>query len=90
MCEYYNQFLKLNYKSLMPPNLYGPNDNYSLNNSHFYPALLKKIFNAKTKNLKTLEIWGSGKVKRELMFYSYLKYFFRMISILQFEYDLSW
>ena len=68
MCEYYNQFLKLNYKSLMPPNLYGPNDNFSLNNSHFYPALLRKIFNAKTKNLKTLEIWGSGKVKRELMF----------------------
>ena len=68
MCEYYNQFLKLNYKSLMPPNLYGPNDNYSLNNSHFYPALLKKIYNAKKKNLKTLEIWGSGKVKRELMF----------------------
>ena len=49
MCEYYSQFLNLNYKSLMPPNLYGPNDNFDLINSHFYPALIKKIFLAKKK-----------------------------------------
>ena len=52
----------------MPPNLYGPNDNYDLTKSHFYPALIRKIHNAKVKNLKKLVIWGSGKPKRELMF----------------------
>ena len=68
LCEYYSKKYKLNYKSLMPPNLYGPNDNYDLNNSHFYPALIKKIYFAKKKNKKTLTIWGTGRVKRELMF----------------------
>ena len=68
MCEYYSKIYKLNFKSLMPPNLYGPNDNYDLNNSHFYPALIKKIHEAKKKNKKKLIIWGTGKVKRELMF----------------------
>ena len=68
MCEYYSKTYKLNFKSLMPPNLYGPNDNYDLNNSHFYPALIKKIHNAKIRNKKELLIWGTGKAKRELMF----------------------
>jgi len=68
MCEYYSEKHKLNYKSFMPPNLYGPNDNYDLNNSHFYPALIKKIHNAKKKNKKELIIWGTGKPQRELMF----------------------
>ncbi len=68
MCEYYSKIYNLNFKSLMPPNLYGPNDNYDLNNSHFYPALIKKIHNAKVKNKKKLTIWGTGKAKRELMF----------------------
>ena len=52
----------------MPPNLYGPNDNYDLNDSHFYPALIKKIYFAKKNKKKTLTIWGTGKAKRELMF----------------------
>ena len=68
MCEYYSEKYKLNYKSLMPPNLYGPNDNYDLNDSHFYPALIKKIYFAKKNKKKTLTIWGTGKAKRELMF----------------------
>ena len=68
MCEYYSNFFNLNYKSLVPPNLYGPNDNYDLTNSHFYPALLKKIFLAKRNNNKTIKIWGNGKARRELMF----------------------
>ena len=68
MCEYYSSNYKLNFKSLMPPNLYGPNDNYDLNKSHFYPALIKRIHNAKKKKEKKLQIWGSGKAKRELMF----------------------
>lgn len=68
MCEYYSEKYKLNYKSLMPPNLYGPNDNYDSNDSHFYPALIKKIYFAKKNKKKTLTIWGTGKAKRELMF----------------------
>ena len=68
MCDYYSHNYKLNFKSLMPPNLYGPNDNYDLNKSHFYPALIRKIHNAKNKNLNELIVWGSGKPKRELMF----------------------
>ena len=68
MCEYYGKIHNINYKSLMPPNLYGPNDNYDLNNSHFYPALLKKIYIAKKRKLKILNIWGTGKAKRELMY----------------------
>ena len=47
LCETYNQQYKLNYICLMPTNLYGPNDNYNLKNSHFFPALLSKIYNAK-------------------------------------------
>ena len=58
LCEYYSKKYKLNYKSLMPPNLYGPNDNYDLNNSHFYPALIKKIYFAK-KNKKTFNDLGN-------------------------------
>ena len=68
MCEYYSEKYKLNYKSLMPPNLYGPNDNYDRLTSHFYPALIRKIHFAKINSKKNLIIWGSGKPKRELMF----------------------
>ena len=49
MCEYYSDVKKINYKSFMPPNLYGPNDNYNLKSSHFYPALLRKIYTCKKK-----------------------------------------
>ncbi len=68
MCEYYSKIHKVSYKGLMPPNLYGPNDNYNLKSSHFYPALLKKIYNAKIQNKKYFEVWGSGKARRELMY----------------------
>ena len=68
MCEAYNKQYRLNYLCLMPTNLYGPNDNYNLVTSHFYPALIKKIYDAKIKNKKYLSIWGNGKSKRELMY----------------------
>ena len=68
MCEYYSEINKVNYKSFMPPNLYGPNDNYDLHHSHFYPALIRKIHNAKVQNKNQIIIWGTGKAKRELMF----------------------
>ena len=68
MCEYYSKVYNLNFKSILPPNLYGPNDNFDLETSHFYPALIKKIYLSKLNNKKKLDIWGTGKAKRELMF----------------------
>ena len=67
MCESYNFQYKTNYKCLMPCNLYGPNDNYDLKLSHFFPALIVKALKAK-KTKKKLILWGSGKPKRELMY----------------------
>ena len=68
MCEAYNKQYKLNYLCLMPPNLYGPRDNYDLKNSHFFPALLSKIYTAKKYNRKNIILWGNGKSKRELLY----------------------
>tara|TARA_A100001015_G_scaffold280014_1_gene341764 strand:+ start:191 stop:1126 length:936 start_codon:yes stop_codon:yes gene_type:complete len=68
LCEYYNKQYKLNYLSLMPTNIYGPNDNYDSQNSHFLPALIKKIHNAKIKNKKSITLWGNGKSRRELLY----------------------
>lgn len=56
------------YTSLMPSNLYGPNDNYHINNSHVLPALIRKFTEAKTKNLKNVEVWGSGNPLREFLY----------------------
>ena len=68
MCENYNHQYKTNYKCLMPANSFGPNDNYDSHNSHFFPALIKKAYEAKLKNKKSITLWGTGKVKRELIF----------------------
>ena len=68
MCEAYNKQYKLNYICLMPTNLYGPKDNYDLKNSHFFPALLSKIYNAKRYHKKNIVLWGNGKSKRELLY----------------------
>jgi len=68
MCESYNFQYKTNYKCLMPCNLYGPNDNYNLKTSHFFPALIAKAIQAKKNKKKKIILWGSGKPKRELMY----------------------
>ena len=68
MCNAYNNQYKTNYICLMPSNLYGPNDNYDILNSHFFPALLTKIYNAKIKKEKFVKIWGNGSPKRELLY----------------------
>ena len=68
MCKNYTKTYGLNYKCLMPSNMYGPNDNYDLNNSHFFPALIRKIYEAKMNNKKEVKVWGSGKVLRELLY----------------------
>jgi len=68
MCQAYNKQYNTNYISLMPTNAYGPNDNYHSLNSHFFPALIKKAHECKIKNKKFLNVWGSGKPLRELIF----------------------
>lgn len=67
MCEAYNEQYGTRYASVMPTNLYGPHDNYDLNNSHVLPALLRKAHEAKIRGDKTLTLWGSGKPKREFL-----------------------
>ena len=68
MCMEYSKQYKLNYKTLMPANMFGSNDNYDLKTSHFFPALIKKIHLAKISNKKTVTLWGNGKPKRELLY----------------------
>lgn len=67
MLEYYNKQYKLNGISVMPCNLYGPNDNYDLNGSHVMAALIRKIAHAKNNNKKNITLWGNGTAKREFM-----------------------
>jgi len=67
MCEAYRDQYGCNFISVMPTNLYGPNDNYDLKNSHVLPALIRKFHEAKEKNLPSVEIWGSGTPKREFL-----------------------
>ena len=52
----------------MPTNTFGPNDKYDKSNSHFLPALIKKIYEVEKRNLKYIKIWGTGKPKREIMY----------------------
>ncbi len=66
-CEYYNRQFKTNYFTLMPCNMYGPKDNFNTKSSHFIPGLIKKFHFANQKNLKNIEVWGSGRPKREIM-----------------------
>ncbi|MDA7714827.1 GDP-L-fucose synthase [Candidatus Pelagibacter sp.] len=68
MCESYNLQFKTNYKCLMPTNTFGPNDNYNIFNSHFFPSLIKKIHEIKIKDKKELIIWGDGSPKREVIY----------------------
>ena len=68
MCESYNSQYKTNYKCLMPTNTFGPNDNYDSLNSHFFPALIKKVHNVKIKNKNQITLWGNGKAKREVIY----------------------
>ncbi len=67
LCETYRQQYGMDFISAMPTNLYGPNDNYDLNNSHVLPALIRKMHVAQKENTKTVEIWGSGNPLREFL-----------------------
>lgn len=67
MCESYNRQYGVNYRSLMPTNLYGPNDNYHGMNSHVIPALIKNFHEAKVSGEKKVVVWGTGSAKREFL-----------------------
>ncbi|GAC1488617.1 MAG: GDP-L-fucose synthase [Flavisolibacter sp.] len=67
MCDAYRIQFGCNFISVMPTNLYGPNDNYDLHNSHVLPALIRKIFEAKQRNQGEVVVWGSGTPKREFL-----------------------
>lgn len=68
LCENYNYQYGTQYLSVMPTNLYGPNDNYDLNNSHVLPALIRKAHEAKLRGDKSYTVWGSGKPMREFLY----------------------
>ena len=68
LCESYNQQYGRQYVSVMPTNLYGPNDSYDLNNSHVLPALIRKVHEAKCHGDKELVVWGTGKPMREFLY----------------------
>jgi GDP-L-fucose synthase len=67
LCENYRTQYGCNFISAMPTNLYGPSDNYDLNNSHVLPALIRKFHTAKVEKTPSVEIWGSGKPEREFL-----------------------
>jgi len=67
MCDAYRDQFGCNFISVMPTNLYGPNDNYDLRNSHVLPAMLRKFISAKRNNDPSVTIWGTGSPKREFL-----------------------
>jgi len=67
MCDAYRDQFGCNFISVMPTNLYGPNDNYDLKNSHVLPAMLRKFITAKRNNDPSVTIWGTGSPKREFL-----------------------
>jgi GDP-L-fucose synthase len=68
LCESYNRQYSREYVSAMPTNLYGPNDNYDLSNSHVLPALLRKAVEAKERGDSALTVWGTGNPMREFLY----------------------
>ena len=68
MCKSYNKQYNTNYICAMPTNMYGPFDNYDLNNSHVLPALIRKFHDAKVNNDKYVKLWGDGNAMREFLY----------------------
>jgi GDP-L-fucose synthase len=68
LCESYRRQYECNFISVMPTNLYGIGDNYDLNNSHVLPALIRKMYEAKTHNKPEMVVWGTGTPKREFLY----------------------
>lgn len=68
LCQYLKEKYDVNYKTLMPNNLFGPGDNYDPVNSHFFPSLIKKVVDAIVYKKTKVDLWGTGKPLRELMY----------------------
>lgn len=68
LCQYYNLQYKRNFIAAMPPNLFGEGDNFDPEGSHVVSALIRKIHAAKMQNLQTVEMWGTGKARREFLY----------------------
>lgn len=68
LCESYNRQYERDYRSVMPTNLYGPGDNYHLENSHVVPALIRRFHEAKVADTPEIAIWGSGTPRREFLY----------------------
>lgn len=68
MCQAYNKQYGANFISVMPTNLYGPDDNFDLQSSHVLPALIRKLHDARTSNAASVRIWGSGTPRREFLY----------------------
>jgi len=68
MCEAYRAQYGCNFISVMPTNLYGPNDNYDLQNSHVLPAMIRKFHEAKERGEQSMELWGTGSPMREFLY----------------------
>lgn len=68
LCRYFNQQLGTNFISVMPTNLYGPQDNFDLETSHVLPALIRKFHEAKVREEETVTLWGTGSAYREFLF----------------------
>lgn len=68
LCDYYRDQYNCNFVSVMPSNVYGVNDNYSLEKAHVIPSLVRKMYEAKKQNLPVVEIWGTGSARREFLF----------------------
>lgn len=68
LCEYYRKQYGCNYIAVMPPNLFGPGDNFSKNHSHVISALIQKVYNAKKTNASTINMWGTGIARREFLY----------------------
>ncbi|WP_419467472.1 NAD-dependent epimerase/dehydratase family protein [Allochromatium tepidum] len=67
LCESYNRQYGTDFRSVMPTNLYGPGDNFDLNDSHVLPALMRKLHEARVAGASTVTVWGSGTPRRELL-----------------------
>ena len=68
LCESYNRQYKTDFRSIMPTNLYGINDNFHPKNSHVIPALMRRFHEAKTNNDEEVIIWGTGNARREFLY----------------------
>jgi len=68
LCEYYQTQYGCNFITVIPPNLYGPGDNFKTDNSHVISALIRRVDNAKEQKASSIKIWGTGKARREFLY----------------------